>query len=210
MHRCGCINNVFSAYVSNDEAARGDRRLIDIFGKVVHQSTVIHNEADAPWKLMTRSAHAILTSKRTKRSRPRSKLASGSNCPSRSLLSGIVAFPPPPARTISISTQTDPCSTTNDNYSDNEAEEENAYQVLDWPAEEDNDYDKNNNTSSQATSSSSDLAKIVSSNSTSTVSPRRGKLKTTKCTNQIIQTKADASPPVVALFLLQMDFDCKL
>ncbi|KRY31467.1 PDZ domain-containing protein 4 [Trichinella spiralis] len=110
---------------------------------------------------------------RTKRSRPRSKLASGSNCPSRSLLSGIVAFPPPPARTISISTQTDPCSTTNDNYSDNEAEEENAYQVLDWPAEEDNDYDKNNNTSSQATSSSSDLAKIVSSNSTSTVSPRQ-------------------------------------
>ncbi|KRX76283.1 PDZ domain-containing protein 4 [Trichinella sp. T6] len=62
---------------------------------------------------------------------------------------------------------TDPCSTSNDNYSDNEAEEENAYQVLDWPAEEDNDYDKNNNTSSQATSSSSDLAKIVSSNSTS-------------------------------------------
>ncbi|KRZ97282.1 PDZ domain-containing protein 4, partial [Trichinella sp. T8] len=104
---------------------------------------------------------------RTKRSRPRSKLASGSNCSSRSLLSGIVAFPPPPARTISISTQTDPCSTSNDNYSDNEAEEENAYQVLDWPAEEDNDYDKNNNTSSQATSSSSDLAKIVSSNSTS-------------------------------------------
>ncbi|KRX25043.1 PDZ domain-containing protein 4 [Trichinella nelsoni] len=110
---------------------------------------------------------------RTKRSRPRSKLASGSNCSSRSLLSGIVAFPPPPARTISISTQTDPCSTSNDNYSDNEAEEENAYQVLDWPAEEDNDYDKNNNTSSQATSSSSDLAKIVSSNSTSTVSPRQ-------------------------------------
>ncbi|KRX39074.1 hypothetical protein T05_5850 [Trichinella murrelli] len=104
---------------------------------------------------------------RTKRSRPRSKLASGSNCSSRSLLSGIVAFPPPPARTISISTQTDPCSTSNDNYSDNEAEEENAYQVLDWPAEEDNDYDKNNNTSSQATSSSSDLAKIASSNSTS-------------------------------------------
>ncbi|KRZ15914.1 PDZ domain-containing protein 4, partial [Trichinella zimbabwensis] len=91
---------------------------------------------------------------RTKRSRPRSKLASGSNCSSRSLLSGVVAFPPPPARTISISTQTDPCSTSNDNYSDNEAEEENAYQVLDWPAEQENDYDNNNNTSSQATSSS--------------------------------------------------------
>ncbi|KAL1283079.1 PDZ domain-containing RING finger protein [Trichinella pseudospiralis] len=110
---------------------------------------------------------------RTKRSRPRSKLASESNCSSRSLLSSVVAFPPPPARTISISTQTDPCSTSNDNYSDNEAEEENAYQVLDWPAEQqDNHYDNNNNTSSQATSSS-DLAKIVSSNSSTVVSARK-------------------------------------